>query len=245
VSEDVVAAVRATLPGVEVVRLAGSDRTRTAARIAEHGYATGAFQGVEAILARGDAFPDALSAAAAAGSYRGPVLLTATARAAGGGTPAFLAETGCLVERVAAAGGNGAVAPAVLASLVGPCDGAIPDLRLLRRTAGGLRALLDYVAYLDDDRQPAGSLQYLLGPGADRGMSTHGPFSPREGFGALGVLFAPLALDLGGSVTGDAVAPDATLRLFADLDGDGLCGAGEPVHELSLDGSRDAGGRCS
>ncbi|HEX5590226.1 MAG TPA: cell wall-binding repeat-containing protein, partial [Candidatus Limnocylindrales bacterium] len=73
VQDTVLAAIAQAVPGVAVSRIAGADRYATSAAVA------GSFApGVAAVyIATGEAFPDALAAAAAAGAQGAPLLLTA------------------------------------------------------------------------------------------------------------------------------------------------------------------------
>ena len=59
-------------PSVAVKRLSGTDRYQTAVQVSQEMYTTAS----KAVIARGDNFPDALSASALADSLGGPVLLT-------------------------------------------------------------------------------------------------------------------------------------------------------------------------
>lgn len=75
ISDTVLAATKTALPGVDVQRIGGKDRFATAAQLATETYPAGS----EVVyIANGLDFPDALTAAAAAGSKDGPVLLTET-----------------------------------------------------------------------------------------------------------------------------------------------------------------------
>lgn len=60
-------------PRLPIERLAGSDRVATAVAVSRTGWPGGA---PAAVLATGDAFPDALAASTLAGTVRGPLLLT-------------------------------------------------------------------------------------------------------------------------------------------------------------------------
>ncbi|MEZ0166702.1 cell wall-binding repeat-containing protein [Kineococcus sp. LSe6-4] len=77
VPEAVVDAVRALLPSATVDRTAGADRYATAVAVAQRFFPTGQ---VSFVLARGDAFPDAVTGAALAGWRGEPLLLTAPER---------------------------------------------------------------------------------------------------------------------------------------------------------------------
>jgi len=72
VSDTVVAQVRAAVPGVSVVRIGGTDRYDTAAKLAQAVWPTGAST---AYFATGRDFPDALSGVPTAGDAKAPMLL--------------------------------------------------------------------------------------------------------------------------------------------------------------------------
>jgi peptidoglycan LD-endopeptidase LytH len=71
--------------GVPTLRLAGADRTATAARIARYAADELGFGAATVVLARGDAFPDALAAGPFAGAVRAALLLTQTPQRLGTG----------------------------------------------------------------------------------------------------------------------------------------------------------------
>jgi putative cell wall-binding protein len=108
VSDTVVAGLRTVAP---VVRLAGSDRYGTAAIVssASHGPGTPLVY-----VATGNDFPDALTAAAVAGSARAPVLLVTP-----GSIPAVTAAELARLRpgRIVIVGGAGAVSESVRAAL--------------------------------------------------------------------------------------------------------------------------------
>jgi peptidoglycan LD-endopeptidase LytH len=107
------AAVERSL-GVPSTRLQGSDRTRTAARVARFAVEHLGFTYGEVVLARGDAFPDALAAAPYAGRGGAPLLLTQRSDRLGRGARDQLLATGGAVTRLTALGGPAAVARAVV-----------------------------------------------------------------------------------------------------------------------------------
>ncbi|MEZ0493654.1 cell wall-binding repeat-containing protein [Kineococcus sp. TBRC 1896] len=77
VPDAVLTAVRALLPSASVDRTAGPDRYATAVAVAQRFFPT---RQASFVLARGDAFPDAVSGAALAGWRGEPLLLTAPDR---------------------------------------------------------------------------------------------------------------------------------------------------------------------
>jgi lactocepin len=108
--------------GIRVVRLAGSNRTETAARVAAFAVDELGFSRSGVTLARGDAFADALAGAAWAGDLRVPLLLTAGPTALGDATRAYLSQATGLAS-VTALGGVGAVSQAVLDEAVATVGG--------------------------------------------------------------------------------------------------------------------------
>ena len=96
---------------VDVERLAGPDRHATAAAVAVAAFPDGA---TDAVLARGDSFPDALAGSYLAGVVGGPVLLTAGDQLSDDASDA-LADL--QVDTVHILGGTGAVSAAVASEL--------------------------------------------------------------------------------------------------------------------------------
>lgn len=107
ISDRALAETKSALPGVTVQRSGGSDRFVTAAKLAT----IDDRQGSEVVyIANGLDFPDALTAAAAAGSNGGPVLLTET-NALPEATTKALAEL--RPTRIVLVGGEGVISKAV------------------------------------------------------------------------------------------------------------------------------------
>lgn|GEM_PF-1118226 len=95
---------------LQATRLAGDDRYHTSALVSEHRFAAS----INAVLATGEDFPDALSASALAGALNGPLLLTRAAAV----PPTVLAELDRLdVENVWLVGGESVITPAVVTEL--------------------------------------------------------------------------------------------------------------------------------
>lgn len=92
---------------VALQRLEGQDRIATATSVARTGFAGGADT---ALIARADDFPDAMAAAALAGAYGGPVLLSHNGSVPGA-LMATLRDLG--VKRAVLVGGNTALSPSV------------------------------------------------------------------------------------------------------------------------------------
>jgi hypothetical protein len=77
--------------GITVTRLAGADRTATATKVADWELANQSFSTTTVDLARGDDFPDALSASAHGGKAKAPLLLASNPNDIGSATRAWLA----------------------------------------------------------------------------------------------------------------------------------------------------------
>ncbi len=101
--------------GLRVVRLAGSNRTETAAVVARYAVEDLGFSRSGVTLARGDAFADALAGAAYAGDVTVPLLLTAGPTALGDATLAYLQSTAGSTSSITVFGGAGAVSAGTLA----------------------------------------------------------------------------------------------------------------------------------
>lgn len=101
--------------GVEVERIAGSDRQETAVAVARHFVASAVLDGGVVTLARGDDFPDALTGGVTAAATGGPVLLTRSPSALGEAAERYLRVPAAEITVVRAMGGPAAVSRAVLA----------------------------------------------------------------------------------------------------------------------------------
>jgi putative cell wall-binding protein len=130
------AAVEAALTagGMTVVyRMAGQDRTMTAASIARWAAsglpATPTYKALAAIpgwltnistawIARGDSFADALAAGPAAGIAAQSIVLTANPATLGLGVPSYFAGQGGTITELIALGGTAALTPGVLSSAI-------------------------------------------------------------------------------------------------------------------------------
>lgn len=105
-----------TAAGLTVHRLAGADRQATAARVADFTIAHSDATGARVLLARGDAFPDALTAGVYAGRTDAPIVLTRDPDRLGTNTSGWFDSACLLIDTVEAVGGTAAVADAVLAA---------------------------------------------------------------------------------------------------------------------------------
>ncbi len=106
---------------VSVGRLAGDDRTETAAQVAlwELSNALG-FTTSTVAVARGDAFPDALAAGAVLGMQREPLLLTSSSTVAGPGAPEFFStQPQGSVSGILGLGGASAINDTTLSAVLG------------------------------------------------------------------------------------------------------------------------------
>ncbi len=100
--------------GYAVRRVAGSDRTATAAAVADLAVDELGFTAGEVLLARGDAFPDALAAGPLGGVRQGPVLLTPGPDRLGSAAATWIAQHCEAIDLVTAIGGPAALAEVVL-----------------------------------------------------------------------------------------------------------------------------------
>jgi putative cell wall-binding protein len=116
VSPAVVAQVEAM--GIRVVRLAGANRSETAALVAAFAVERLGFGRATVTLARGDAFADALAGAAFAGDAAVPLLLTAGPTTLGPATRSYLQARVGVTTGVTAFGGDGAISATTLAEAV-------------------------------------------------------------------------------------------------------------------------------
>jgi putative cell wall-binding protein len=107
---------------IELVRLAGENRYRTATVLSQRSHPDGA---QDVFLATGERFPDALGGGSAAAAAGAPVLLTPP-----GALPAEVAEEiGRLApERITVLGGPAAIAPSVVAQLEATTGAAVTRL---------------------------------------------------------------------------------------------------------------------
>jgi len=116
VSAAVVSRVQAM--GIRVVRLAGANRSETAALVAGLAVERLGFDQATVTLARGDAFADALAGAAYAGEASVPLLLTAGPTTLGPATRSYLNAGSGRTTAVTAFGGDGAISARTLAEAV-------------------------------------------------------------------------------------------------------------------------------
>ena len=130
VSDPVLAAVRAAVPGATVRRVAGPDRYETSRLVATDAFGTSA---ATAYLATGADYPDALAAAPAAAHFGGPILLVPGA--AGILDPATTALlTSLHTTTIRLAGG-----PVVLSAGIEAAAGLVPGVTAVHRQSGGDR----------------------------------------------------------------------------------------------------------
>jgi putative cell wall-binding protein len=100
--------------GLVVERLAGSSRMGTATVVADAAIERFGFTAARPLLARGNAYPDALAAGVLGGFQGAPILLTATPADLSAPTRGWLAAACPRVGSVRAIGGRGAVSDPVL-----------------------------------------------------------------------------------------------------------------------------------
>ena len=111
VSEGVVADLAQL--GVTNQRLAGNDRTETAAEVAQFSQGLLGYGADDVILARGDDFPDALAAGPRGGTELMPILLTASSTDLGAAAAAFITEHKDELARIEVFGGTAAISEGV------------------------------------------------------------------------------------------------------------------------------------
>jgi putative cell wall-binding protein len=99
--------------GIVVNRVAGNDRTDTAAMVADHAIDNLGFVNTSVDLARGDAFADALAGAPHAGKATAPLLLTAGPNSLGLPTRAWFTKRAPTLAAGFILGGTGAISSAV------------------------------------------------------------------------------------------------------------------------------------
>lgn len=114
--------------GYRVERWQGRTRQETAVAVAENARRRLGFTAELTVLARGDDFPDALTASSHAAAQHAPILLTATPDALGDAARRWLSERCPDVRAVRAVGGTRAVSAAVLAAAVDAAQTCAPRL---------------------------------------------------------------------------------------------------------------------
>lgn len=101
---------------INVVRIAGADRTETATKLADAEIAQLGFGNVRVNLARSDNYPDALAGAPHAGVLAAPIVLAATPDLLGGSTTSWLQAHHSTLGAIDAFGGTLAISDATLAA---------------------------------------------------------------------------------------------------------------------------------
>lgn len=125
--------------GIDHDRVAGRDRTETAAELATWAVRHAGFDTTEVVAARGDAFPDALAAAPLAGGNQYPLLLTRAPATPGYDLLQWMVDhsdgtrAAAAIERVTALGGTDAVTAAALEQLA---EAAAPPERVMTYAIG-------------------------------------------------------------------------------------------------------------
>jgi micrococcal nuclease len=114
-SEQVAEAVHAR--GIATDRIAGADRTATAAAFADFALGVAGFDAQDVLVARGDGFADALAAAPLAGSTTAPILLSQNPARAGDPLLSWTSDHASTIVTVRAIGGAQAVSAGLLQQL--------------------------------------------------------------------------------------------------------------------------------
>lgn len=104
--------------GYTVERLAGDDRLETAAVVADNAISRFGFSEENVLLARGDEFPDALTASVHGAAVAAPIVLTRTPDVLGGPSEAWLGAHCPNIGVIRALGGPGAVAESTLGAAI-------------------------------------------------------------------------------------------------------------------------------
>lgn len=136
--------------GVTHERVAGRDRTDTAAAMATWALAHAGFDATDVLVARGDAFPDALAAAPLAGRRLDPLLLTRTPGQASHDLLQWIVDRADdpgdepTIERVRALGGEAAVTADLLEHLA---EAAAPPERIMSYSVEPLGEVTADLAY--------------------------------------------------------------------------------------------------
>ena len=100
--------------GIRVIRIAGSDRTATAASIADFEVDDLGYQAAHVNLARGDQFADALAGGPHEGTERAPLLLTTGPGSLGAASTTWLRGRSAQVATIDVLGGATAVSDATV-----------------------------------------------------------------------------------------------------------------------------------
>ncbi|WP_370326155.1 cell wall-binding repeat-containing protein [Euzebya sp.] len=171
--------------GFDVVRLAGDERTATAAAVAREVTATRepTVPGT-AYLATAEAFPDAVTAGAHAAAAGIPLLLTAP-DALSPATATVLEDLG--ITRTVVLGGEAAISDAVLAQVPGP-------ERVAGDTRYGTAAAIARELWAPDDIEGA-QLVAVDAAGSWRAASAAGPLAAARGTPQIGVAAATATPD--------------------------------------------------
>ena len=108
---------------IQIQRIAGENRQETATEVARAFVDGTVLDGSVVTLARGDAFPDALTGAVTAAATGGPVLLTHDPNTLTDDTEAYLSDPAAPISVIRAMGGDAAITPDVLARAVEVAEG--------------------------------------------------------------------------------------------------------------------------
>lgn len=186
--------------GFSTIRLGGQTRTETATIVADYFIDVGYFEARVGLLARGDNFPDALTAGPLASVIDGPILLTATQQVLSEETGRWFADNCATLEVLQVVGGTAAVSVAVANAAEGlaeSCGTAGPQTPLSGQTyevlpqeslEAAAPTTFDFqVAGRYDDQPFTGPVDLILFPCASANVTGSGPdrFADRDGDGAV------------------------------------------------------------
>lgn len=166
--------------GYAIERFAGPSRTATAAVVADNAIARLGFDDRVVLLARGDAFPDALTASMHGATLGAPILLARSPGLLSQPTAGWLAEACPQVGVVRALGGGAAIQPGTLGAAVDMAERCVGGQQEVARFATSLLGIPDrthnlHLAadYIDGDVIAAGA-GYSLNQGIGRRTRARG-----------------------------------------------------------------------
>ena len=113
--------------GHQATRLGGANRTETAAIVADHFIEAGWMTAETTLLARGDAFPDAVTAGQLSGRFDGPIILSATRDLLGENAGAWLSTQCPDIDTLQVIGGTAAVSVEMANGAEGLAESCDPE----------------------------------------------------------------------------------------------------------------------
>lgn len=222
--------------GIDTVRLGGRTRTETATLIADYFVGIGYLEARIPLLARGDAFPDALTAGTLSSVLDGPILLTATQGLLSEETGSWFTANCPTIEVLQIVGGRAAVSVDVANSAEAQAESCGDDrsptpvsgqtFRVTPQQALEAAAPTSFdftVADRVDDQPFTGPIDLILFPCASANVTGAGPdrFADRDGDGAADGFASTNTGNARIAVVNGTDVDDTTIFLAApDEDGD-------------------------